>query len=116
MDAVISIGGQSFVDGLLRILNPALQPVRDPLPVPIPGLTNGVLRIRSIQTVLPSAQNGTIELAVEIDLSAELLLVATVNAGVLDLNLLPTFGLPPSITVDLPKRNLTIDAKNNAGT
>jgi hypothetical protein len=122
MDAVISIGGQSFVDGLLRILGPALQPLREPLAVPVPGLTNGVLHIRSIQSVLPSAQNGTIELDLEIDLRAELLLVATVNARALNLAVLPPTALPtvnlPAATgtLDQPLRTLSIDGNNNAGT
>src|SRR5207248_9632955 len=77
----------SFVDGLVRILGPGLQALRAPMPVALPGLSNAVLSIRSIKSVIPSAQSGTIELDLEIDLTAEVLLVASVAADTVNLTL-----------------------------
>ncbi len=81
MDAVISIGGQSFLDGLMRLLGPALQPLRAPMPVALPGVANGVLSMRDIRPVLPGRTPGLIELQVELDLAGEVLLQLPAGAG-----------------------------------
>src|SRR6185295_14011291 len=122
MDAVISIGGQSFLDGLIRILGPALTPLRTPMPITLPGIANGTLSIRGVQPVLPGGTPGMIELDVEIDLKGEVLLVASVAAGVLNLNLgTGTINLQPStgnVTEPVRTGNLTTDKGNGtvAGT
>lgn len=87
MDAVISIGGQSFLDGVIRLLGPALQALRAPMPVAFPGLTNGLLTIRNIVPVLPGGTPSQIELRVDFEISGEALLVASVAAGTVNLNL-----------------------------
>src|SRR5438105_13698142 len=110
MDAVISIGAQSFLDGLIRIFGPALQPLRAPMPVALPGVANSVLGIRNIQPVLLSVGSGQIRLDVELDLKGEVLLVANIAAGVVNftfgtgnLNLNPSTG-----TVAQPARSGTL--------
>lgn len=111
MDAVISIGSQSFLDGLLRILGPALDSIRGPIPIAIPGLTNSLLHIRDIVPILPGSSRGQIELRVQIELSGEVLLVASVAAGTVSLG----FGTgdihldPATGTVDQPVRNGTLN-------
>jgi hypothetical protein len=84
MDAVISIGGQSFVDGLVRILGPGIQALRSPMPIALPGLGNGLATIRSIRSKFPGG-GGTIAFELEIDLTAEVLLVASVAAETINL-------------------------------
>ena len=81
MDAVISIGGQSFVDGLVRILGPELQALRQPIPIALPELENALLTIRSIRSRLPGLPSGSgnITFDLEIDLTAEVPLVANVG-------------------------------------
>ncbi|HJU75213.1 MAG TPA: hypothetical protein VJ717_15835 [Gemmatimonadaceae bacterium] len=87
LDAVISIGGQSFIDGVMRLLGPALQALRTPMPIAVPGLTNSLLTIKNIRPVLPGANRGQIELNVEVEITGEVLLVASVAAGTLNLSL-----------------------------
>lgn len=110
-DAFISIGGQSFVDGLVRILGPGLQALRAPMPVALPGLSNGILSIRSIQSVFPSAQAGTVELDLELDLTAEVLLVASVAAETVNL----TFGTGSFTIPATPSAATLADPGRSAG-
>ena len=120
MDAVISIGGQSFVDGLVRILGPALQPLRAPMPLALPGLSNSFLSVRNIQPVFPSAQAGTIELDLQIDLTAEVLLVASVRAGTVNITLgngtVTWPGTSGTVTEQERAGTLAINQNPNAGT
>jgi len=111
VDAVISIGSQSFLDGLLRILGPALDTIRGPVPIAIPGLTNALLNIRAIVPVLPGSSRGQIELRLQIELSGEVLLVASVAAGTVSLGLgTGDIRLDPATgTVDQPLRNGTLN-------
>ena len=118
MDSVISIGGQSFLDGLIRILGPALQPLRAPMPVALPGVSNAVLSIRNIQPVLLSDGSGQIQLNVELDLKGEVLLVASVAAGLVNFTLgNGTIDLNPSTgTIAEPARNGTLVTNPGTGT
>jgi hypothetical protein len=120
MDAVISIGGQSFVDGLVRILGPALQPLRAPMPLALPGLSNSFLSVRNIKPVFPSAQAGTIELDLQIDLTAEVLLVASVAAGTVNITLgngtVTWPGTSGTVTEQMRAGTLVINQNSNAGT
>ena len=120
MDSVISIGGQSFVDGFVRILGPALQPLRSPMPVALPGLSNSFLSVRNMQPMFPSSQAGTIELDLEIDLTAEVLLVASVAAGTVTLALgngtVTWPGGTGTVTEQARSGTLAITQNPNAGT
>jgi hypothetical protein len=111
VDAVISIGSQSFLDGLLRILGPALDTIRGPVPIAIPGLTNSLLNIRDIVPVLPGSSRGQIELRLQVELSGEVLLVASVAAGTVSLGLgTGDIRLDPATgTVDQPLRSGTLN-------
>ena len=118
MDAVISIGGQSFIDGIVRLLGPALQPLRTPMPIALPGLTNGTLSIRRFEPVLPGSRPGEIELEVEFELAGEVLLLAsaavgnvTLTPGTGDINLGAATG-----TVAQPVRNGTLATSPGSGT
>jgi hypothetical protein len=119
MDSIISIGGQSFVDGLVRILGPALQPLRAPMPIALPGLSNSFLSVRNIQPLFPSTQLGTIELDLEMDLTAEVLLVASVAAGTVNIALgngtVTWPGTTGTVTEQARSGTLSVNQTPNAG-
>jgi len=113
MDAVISIGGQSFIDGIVRLLGPALQPLRTPMPVALPGLTNSTLSIRRFEPVLPGSRPGEIELEVEFELAGEVLLLASAPLDQVtgEINLGAATG-----TVSQPARTGTLTTSQGSGT
>lgn len=118
MDAVISIGGQSFLDGIVRLLGPSLLALRTPLPIALPGLSNGLLTVRNIQPVVPSSKLGAIELLVEFAIAGEVLIVASVAAENVNLSLgTGDIDLDPSKGgVKQPKRTGTLATKDGTGT
>jgi hypothetical protein len=117
-DTVISIGGQSLLDGVWRVLQPALQSLSNPLPVSIPGMTNAWVRIRKITPSLSNTEPPRLVLVVDVESRGDVLLTATLRAGVLNLTLpnlnimrpldVPKFRLPqtditlPSVSGSLP--------------
>lgn len=119
VDSVISIGSQSLLDGLVRLLGPALQPLRSPLPVAVPGLANAFVRIRSIEPVVVPSRAGHVELRVQLELGGEALLVASVAAGTVNLALgSGTVALDPSTghRVEQPARDGTVALPALTGT
>ena len=102
----------------MRLLGPALQPLRTPMPIALPGLTNGTLSIRRFEPVLPDLRAGEIELEVEFELAGEVLLLAsaavgdvTLTPGTGDINLGAATG-----TVAQPVRNGTLATSPGSGT
>lgn len=94
-DSAISIGGQSLLDGVWRILQPALPSLGNLFPVSVPGMTNGWVRIRKVTPSLVNAPPPRLKLDVEVEAGGDLLLTASVRAGILNLTL-------PNLTVALP--------------
>lgn len=89
-DAVITIGGQSFVDGLWRLLAPALERLTNPLPLTLPGFTNSQVRITNIVPVYPGNLPGNgLELALTLEATAEAILQVTTQTGAVDIALGP---------------------------
>lgn len=78
-DTVVSIGGQSFVDGLWRMLGPALEGLTNPLPVSLPGFTNATMRVTQIVPVLPAS--GALQVLAKVELGAEALLHVLTSTG-----------------------------------
>lgn len=74
-DVVVTIDGQSFVDGFWRILAPALERLTNPLPLAIPGFANAQMRVTNLIPVfpMPTASSG-LALAATIEVTAEVLL------------------------------------------
>lgn len=99
-DSVVSIGGQSLLDGVWRILQPALQSLGNPLPVTLPGMTNAWVRVRAITPALPSS-SASLTLQVDVEVLGDLLLTASVKAGV--------------VSLTLPDANITIPLAEKAG-
>jgi hypothetical protein len=106
-DTVISIGGQSFVDGIWRLLGPALEGLTNPLPLTVPGFTNASMRVTQLVPVFPGtalATGGALNVRATIELTAEALLQVTASAGEVAISLGPqalrltdlagTIGLP----------------------
>lgn len=111
-DSVVTIGGQSFVDGIWRILGPALQGITNPLPISIPGFTNAQLRITQLVPVFPGTPpaSGGMNVLATVELVAEALLHVTtttdsVNIGLGDQDLTLT-SLTGSI--DIPDQTGTL--------
>ena len=105
-DAVISIGGQSLVDGIWRLLGPALEGLTNPLPLALPGFSNATMRITRIIPVFPGTPPpaGALNVLATVELSAEALLNVNVSGGDVTITLGPqnlhltnltgTIGLP----------------------
>lgn len=94
-DSVVSIGGQSLLDGVWRILQPALQSLNNPLPVTLPGMTNAWVRVRAITPAL-SRSSASLTLQVDVEVLGDILLTASVKAGTVNLAL-------PQGTINIPK-------------
>ncbi|HEX7176774.1 MAG TPA: hypothetical protein VF240_16030 [Pyrinomonadaceae bacterium] len=123
-DTVISIGGQSLVDGVWRLLGPALEGLSNPLPLALPGFSNASMRVTRLTPVFPGTPPPTggaaLEVLVNVELNAEALLnvnVATesisISLGPQQLNLTSLTG-----TIDLPTltgnlTNLNISGNTN---
>ena len=116
-DSVVSIGGQSLLDGVWRILQPALQSLNNPLPIALPGMSNAWVRIRKLTPALsslpgpvPSNRVPALTLDVELELLGEVLLTASVKAGTINLAL-PTGNItfpPGQGTFTLPNTPIDI--------
>jgi hypothetical protein len=94
-DAVITIGGQSFVDGVWRLLAPALERLTNPLPLTLPGFTNSQVRVTNIVPVFPGTIGGTgLEIALTMEVTAEAILQVVTETGGATIALGPqTFNL-----------------------
>jgi hypothetical protein len=109
-DSVISIGGQSFVDGVWRLLGPALEGLTNPLPVAIPGLTNARMRVTQMVPQFPGTlpPGGALQLRATAELTAEALVQAaapTVVTGVQVPTVIP-------VALDLtPVQSLELDVR-----
>lgn len=81
-DACLSVGGQSLLDAVGHLLQPALRAVPDPVPMQLPGATNASLRVRSLEfgygPAGPAASN--IALITAVDARAEVLLPLITSA------------------------------------
>jgi hypothetical protein len=81
-DTVCSIGGQSFVDGVWRLLGPALQGLTNPLPIAIPGFANAQMRVTQLVPLFPGSQpSGGLTLRANVEVTAEALLHVLVESG-----------------------------------
>jgi hypothetical protein len=107
-DAAISIGGRSLLDGVMRLLQPALRVLDSALPLDVAGMPGTLLSIRSVTPSLletPADADPSLGLRLEIvaDALGSVPIVAQVSAGTLDLGLgtgtvtLPATGLPITI-------------------
>lgn len=74
-DVVVTLDGQSFVDGFWRILGPALERLTNPLPIALPGFANAQMRVTNLIPIfpLPTTGNG-LALAATIEVTGEALL------------------------------------------
>jgi hypothetical protein len=100
-DAVLSIGSQSLLDAILRLVGPQLDALRTPLPIAIPGLSGGLLSIRKIEPVLvrtsgvPSGAPTRLDLRLSFEVAGHVLPTLLVPAGSLSVPL-------PAGTVAVP--------------
>lgn len=104
-DAVITIGGQSFVDGAWRLLAPALERLTNPLPLTLPGFTNSQVRVTNIVPVFPGTAGGTgLQIALTMEVTAEALLQVVTETGGATIALGPQTLNLTSLTggIDLP--------------
>jgi hypothetical protein len=108
-DCVVSIGGQSFVDGIWRLLGPALEGLTNPLPLALPGFTNATMRVTQIVPVFPSPppNNFGLNILARIEVTAEALLHITnaaegfrIALGAQDMSIAGLTG-----AIDLPEQN-----------
>src|SRR5947199_2575248 len=90
-DTVISIGGQSLVDGVWRLLGPALEGLSNPLPLALPGFTNAAMRITRIIPVFPGMPpaTGALDVLATVELTADALLNVNLAAGNFSITLGP---------------------------
>jgi hypothetical protein len=104
-DAVTTIGGQSFVDGIWRLLAPALERLTNPLPLTLPGFTNSQVRVTNIVPVFPGTAGGTgLQIALTMEVTAEALLQVVTETGGATIALGPQSFNLASLTggIDLP--------------
>ena len=108
-DCVVSIGGQSFVDGIWRLLGPALEGLTNPLPLALPGFANATMRVTQIVPVFPSPapSNVGLDILARIEVTAEALLHITnaaegfrIALGAQDLSIAGLAG-----AIDIPEQN-----------
>lgn len=111
-DTVISIGGQSLVDGVWRLLGPALEGLSNPLPLALPGFSNAAMRIKRIIPVFPGRlrPTGALDVEVAVELTAEALLNVNVSAGNFTISLGPQDLHLTNLTgtIDLPAQTGTL--------
>lgn len=107
-DAVVTIGGQSFADGLWRLLGPALEGLTNPLPLALPGFANAQMRVTQLVPVIPGSPpaTGALILRAGVEVTGELLLhvltqsgTASVTLGSQDFTLADLAG-----SIELPAR------------
>jgi hypothetical protein len=82
-DTVVSIGGQSLVDGIWRLLGPALAGLTNPLPIALPGFANAQVRVTQLIPVFPTEprDTGALILNAGVLITGEALLVVTATAA-----------------------------------
>lgn len=82
-DCVVSIGGQSFADGVWRLLEPALEGLTNPLPIVIPGFANAQMRVTRLVPIIPGTppSSGGLAVRASVELTAEALLHVLVESG-----------------------------------
>jgi hypothetical protein len=93
-DSVISIGGQSLLDAVLRLVSPTLGAVPRQLPIAVPGFSSGTVVIRSL---VPGQfdRRGRLPVTVRLDVIGEVSLSGVGSLGDIPLNLGDTrFDLP----------------------
>ena len=119
-DTVISIGGQSLVDGVWRLLGPALEGLTNPLPLALPGFSNATMRITRIIPIFPGTPppTGALNVIATIELTAEALLNVTAAGGGFNISLGPQELSLTSLTgtIGLPAQTGTLTDLNIAGT
>lgn len=95
-DSVVSIGGQSFIDGVWRIFGPTLEGLTNPLPIAIPGLTNAQFRITDLIPVIPGTpqSGGGLNVTALVSIVAEVLLTITEKSGGVTIAGPPVLQLP----------------------
>ncbi|MCA1816000.1 MAG: hypothetical protein LC746_06260 [Acidobacteria bacterium] len=103
-DTVISIGGQSLVDGVWHLFGPALEELSNPLPLPLPGFGDAAMRITHVVPVIPGTAPGKLQVLATFEVTAEALLSVNLAAGGFSVTLGPqnlhltnltgTVGLP----------------------
>lgn len=110
-DTVISIGGQSLLDGVWRMLQPALQSLNNPLPVSLPGMNNSWVRIRNITPSWSTSAPAGLRLTVFVEVLGDILVTGSVKGDTLNLSLpRGNFTFPNSAfgKLQLPTQNLNI--------
>lgn len=112
-DTVVSIGGQSFTDGIWRLFGPALEGLANPIPIAIPGVANARMRVKQLVPVFPGlpTDSGALRLRADVELTGEALIQILVESrpvnlplGALDLALTDLAG---SITEPLQSGTLS---------
>ena len=116
-DTVISIGGQSLVDGVWRLLGPALEGLSNPLPISLPGFSNAAMRIKSLVPLFPGPQppigappTGALAVLAFVEVTAEALLKLNIAGGNFSIALGNTDLHVTNLTgkIDLPKETGTL--------
>lgn len=110
-DTVVSIGGQSLLDGVWRMLQPALQSLNSALPVSLPGMTNSWVRIRNITPSWSTSPPAGLRLTVFVEVLGDILVTGSVKGDTLNLALPKgnfTFPNSPSGKLALPTQNVNI--------
>ena len=111
-DSVVSIGGQSFVDGIWRVLQPALEGLSNPIPVALPGFSNARMRVTQVIPEFPSPPGPPgLKVRLHVEVVGEVLLhvIGSAATGVDILLGAQSFSLT-SLTgdLDIPVQNGTL--------
>jgi hypothetical protein len=118
-DTVVSIGGQSLLDGVWRMLQPALQSLNNALPVSLPGMNNSWVRIRNITPSWSTSPPAGLRLTVFVEVLGDILVTGSVKGDTLNLALpKANFTFPKSALgeLDLPTQNVDITDLKLTGT
>ncbi len=110
-EMVISIGGQSLVDGIWRLFGPALEDLVRPLPLVLPGFTNAVMRIEGVVPVQGSPPpTGAFAVLASVALTAEAMLQVNVSTGEVTVPLGPRALDLSNLTgtINLPAHNVDL--------
>ncbi|HEY5885075.1 MAG TPA: hypothetical protein VIT88_10335 [Pyrinomonadaceae bacterium] len=117
-DTVVSIGGQSLLDGVWRMLQPALQSLNTARPVSLPGMNNSWVRIRNITPSLSTSPPG-LRLTIYVEVLGDILVTGSVKGDTLNLALPKgNFSFPKSALgeLNLPAQSLNITDLRLTGT
>ncbi|HSU17999.1 hypothetical protein [Longimicrobium sp.] len=119
-DSAVSIGGRSLLDGIWRVLQPAVAHLQGWLPLSIPGMTNASMRVTRFVPVERSSLGGVFQVMAFVEARGEVLVTASVQAGTLRLTLGDVRLSIPTSTATLTampvESTLTIPADATAGT